>query len=748
HPYPTEDEKRQIASQTNLTLLQVNNWFINARRRILQPMLDASNFVPLGGNNCSGNGNNGSGSGGVGARATGTTDGATGENSSDGLGGTETPVINKKKKAATSRPSNNRFWPASLVAAAAVHPVAAGLVSSGNSSSATVTSAIYTHCHNGSRNNLEAFMNSDDVKSADSSGINKQENVKRSSSSIRYHQNHQRTSSYDSPGSGRLPNKSEGMDSSWTSSFDPTTLGAVSDILPTDCDLPCEATGRSSGENRAVAGGFGLTDHRSSDEFQSHLHPAYRSEQSTLISGTGELDAAQQQSDSYTANRLPLTRGANYSKASNDTHKPKSITNTPFKSDPNNYESNITRECRKENSSDHSPPGQVIPDLRRSSNQTSSDMEYQNIGDQSASENHVTNSHPAAKNECSHSSQSSTFTSHSPSGRDSTSTTIPSFNSSLPNRSAFHADEITSMVYTDKIRSFHSTTDYAHISLGSQHTQTADQDMLHSHLGSSSSYANYQLSSGVHLPNSLFSAGEPIAPFHHSQGNPYASTETHPFTGIAHFSPLYNSSFPAASLLSPPSSSSSNTCGSVRPEAMGPFLTGLGDPWNTNGSNFFSSVTASSALSSSSGSSTSTLAGYPFGMPWPGKMRHMAPSPPQHSQSLSHSSVGVSRDLVVDSGTPVSLMHTTADYSTSLFNSKPGFNRVPAIGPINPLSAQEYMSTDHLQIPRHPTGMADNPVRKSPFLSNCNYPKTGMNSAHSVFKLSSSYLPTTHSLAP
>ncbi|XP_052805413.1 homeobox protein PKNOX1-like [Mya arenaria] len=43
HPYPTEDEKRQIATQTNLTLLQVNNWFINARRRILQPMLDAGN---------------------------------------------------------------------------------------------------------------------------------------------------------------------------------------------------------------------------------------------------------------------------------------------------------------------------------------------------------------------------------------------------------------------------------------------------------------------------------------------------------------------------------------------------------------------------------------------------------------------------------------------------------------------------------------------------------------------------------
>ncbi|CAH1981591.1 unnamed protein product [Acanthoscelides obtectus] len=42
HPYPTEDEKRHIAAQTNLTLLQVNNWFINARRRILQPMLDGA----------------------------------------------------------------------------------------------------------------------------------------------------------------------------------------------------------------------------------------------------------------------------------------------------------------------------------------------------------------------------------------------------------------------------------------------------------------------------------------------------------------------------------------------------------------------------------------------------------------------------------------------------------------------------------------------------------------------------------
>lgn len=35
-------EKRQMASQTNLTLQQVNDWFINARRRHLKPALDGA----------------------------------------------------------------------------------------------------------------------------------------------------------------------------------------------------------------------------------------------------------------------------------------------------------------------------------------------------------------------------------------------------------------------------------------------------------------------------------------------------------------------------------------------------------------------------------------------------------------------------------------------------------------------------------------------------------------------------------
>ena len=98
HPYPTEDEKRQIAGQTNLTLLQVNNWFINARRRILQPMLDASN----------------------------------------------PEQTSKKKKQTASRPSNARFWPPNLAKATLTSPGSANTKSASSTAvkpAASVSSA-------------------------------------------------------------------------------------------------------------------------------------------------------------------------------------------------------------------------------------------------------------------------------------------------------------------------------------------------------------------------------------------------------------------------------------------------------------------------------------------------------------------------------------------------------------------------------------------------------------------------------
>jgi hypothetical protein len=36
HPYPNEDEKIFLQNETNMTRSQLNNWFINARRRYLK----------------------------------------------------------------------------------------------------------------------------------------------------------------------------------------------------------------------------------------------------------------------------------------------------------------------------------------------------------------------------------------------------------------------------------------------------------------------------------------------------------------------------------------------------------------------------------------------------------------------------------------------------------------------------------------------------------------------------------------
>ncbi|EIE91381.1 hypothetical protein G6F46_005267 [Rhizopus delemar] len=42
HPYPTEEEKKELVKRTELSLNQISNWFINARRRLLPTLLNDS----------------------------------------------------------------------------------------------------------------------------------------------------------------------------------------------------------------------------------------------------------------------------------------------------------------------------------------------------------------------------------------------------------------------------------------------------------------------------------------------------------------------------------------------------------------------------------------------------------------------------------------------------------------------------------------------------------------------------------
>ncbi|KAI9264827.1 homeobox KN domain-containing protein [Sporodiniella umbellata] len=39
HPYPSEEEKKRLIETTRLSINQISNWFINARRRLLPTLL-------------------------------------------------------------------------------------------------------------------------------------------------------------------------------------------------------------------------------------------------------------------------------------------------------------------------------------------------------------------------------------------------------------------------------------------------------------------------------------------------------------------------------------------------------------------------------------------------------------------------------------------------------------------------------------------------------------------------------------
>nr|CAH8839717.1 unnamed protein product [Trichobilharzia regenti] len=131
-PYPSEEEKMMLAMETGLSRTTVNNWFINARRRYVKPLmqgrlvLQSGVFKTVSNDNCSGSNNNnattlgGSGGGGGASSssassppspATNTTSNISNNNNSNSFGSNQYMATNASapyKSSYTHSPLNDK----------------------------------------------------------------------------------------------------------------------------------------------------------------------------------------------------------------------------------------------------------------------------------------------------------------------------------------------------------------------------------------------------------------------------------------------------------------------------------------------------------------------------------------------------------------------------------------------------------------------------------------------------------------
>ncbi|KAA3680833.1 uncharacterized protein DEA37_0007531 [Paragonimus westermani] len=763
HPYPTEDEKRQIANQTNLTLLQVNNWFINARRRILQPMLDASNFIPLGSgtNHCSsGDGN---------------ADGSTG-NSNDGLNSAaDTHVINKKKKAATSRPSNNRFWPASLVAAASIHPVAAGLISTSGSNVGPGSGGSYDSNNNNSNSNSNSgggMKLTSRERMVKATGSSEDDNYRKvlphSASTTRSAISYEADSAIHSSHYGSPPNIMTNRGANYPSGGrkkddDCNSVNQCSWSYESDNSSrnQCEANFDMIKRGQHSDGLFGCPEHTGEEErgefvnLQVHTsNPIdYQSSSRVPLSSLNEIHGKKSVVSlrHYTSHKdqppaAYLDRGnlalgsGNYLNADTDERVQNNPT-TPgtigHTLDPLPVtKSSLDLGVIYKNFLNSKPTNEYGSGGRSLANVASDPSKHQTVTSvrtSTSSEHNMNPEDDRTSLEFSHTMTNISTVNNKTNNPDQTingrltqrnrepfsSLDMPPLTQNTnfcfqnPN---LHRDQLSGQSFAPKPASSFCSSDYSSVLLNQ-----AQQ------------YSNY-LASGIGLPSSLLPSDN--IPHFQTPSLPYPSesVSNNPFSTLSHLSPFYGPSFSATSLISP---------NAARSDSMSNLFGGLSDQWHTGSSN---------PIPGSAGHQTPAT--YPFTPSWTTKIRqpNSLPSPTPLTQGS---------EISVDTNTPTrsSVMEPanytfptnvqTIETSATAANNSNNSSSMLMSQRSNPsfFSQKDVASTDYFRLSNN---RPDHMLSKSHYSTMCDYSKgsTTMTDIRSMYGLPPPCLPANQSLVP
>ncbi|KAF5394968.1 hypothetical protein PHET_09192 [Paragonimus heterotremus] len=731
-------------------------------------MLDASNFIPLGGNtnHCSsGDGN---------------ADGSTG-NSNDGLSSaTDTHVINKKKKAATSRPSNNRFWPASLVAAAAIHPVAAGLISTSGGNLGPGSGGAYDNnnsssSNNNSGNNTKLTGRERMVKATGSSEDDTYKRIlPHSASTTRSGISYEADPAVHSSHYGSPPNLLANRDVAYSSGErkkddDCTSANrcAWSYESSNSSRNPCEPNFDTTKRGQHSDGLFECSEHTGEEqrgEFVSlPVHTSnqmdYQSPSRAPLSSLNEIHGKKSALSlrHYTShkNQPPGT----YLERDNSALGSGIYMSVDTADQPQN---NLTSTGTIGHALDSLPgtkgsidlgviyknylnskPSHDYESVRRSSASVSSDpskhQTMSSVRTSTSSEHSIDSEDNRTSLELSHTMPNISPVGNPLSRFDKNNNLGQTINDHLTqrNRESFnsldmpalaqnvnfgfqnpnpHRDQMSGQSFATKSASSFCSSDYSSVLLNQ-----AQQ------------YSNY-LASGIGLPNSLLPSDN-VSNFQ-SSSFPYPSESipTNPFSTLSHLSPFYGPSFSATSLISP------NT---TRSDSVSNLFGGLSDQWHTGSSNLIpGSVDRQTSLS------------YPFTSSWTTKLRqpNTLPSPTSVTQG---SEIPVDTNIPTQSSVMEPTNYTFPTNAQTIETVANGTNNsgnnnnmlIPQLSNPSFFSHKELPSTDYFRLTNN---RPDHVLSKSHYSTMCDYSKgsTTMTDIRSMYGLPPPCLSANQSLVP